>query len=107
MTYYEEDFENAILRDYLALDRTRLANERTLLSYFSSFIGVFAAGVGLIKFVDSEVFVAIGWVFTAMAPLLLALGIVRFFQLKKRLAMIRFKAPPEVTDEVRPLDGNR
>ena len=43
----EEEFysrEELILRDHLALDRTRLANERTLLSYLRTALMLMVAG---------------------------------------------------------------
>ena len=38
-----------ILRDVLAIDRTRLANERTLLAWFRTALMLFVTGVTLIK----------------------------------------------------------
>lgn len=38
-------FSHLILRDYLAVDRTRLANERTLLSYLRTGLTLVIAGV--------------------------------------------------------------
>ena len=38
--------------DKLALDRTHLANERTLLAYVRTFIGMLSAGIAILKVFD-------------------------------------------------------
>ena len=45
--------DEMILRDHLALDRTVLANERTLLAYLRIFIGSFSAGIAMVKLFDT------------------------------------------------------
>ena len=42
--YDDVNKDEMITRDYLALDRTELANSRTLLAYIRTAIAVFAAG---------------------------------------------------------------
>lgn len=44
--------DTLILRDWLALDRTKLANERTALAYVRTFIGMEGAALALIKLFD-------------------------------------------------------
>ncbi|GAA0226498.1 DUF202 domain-containing protein [Metaclostridioides mangenotii] len=88
MNHYENLLNKLILRDYLALDRTKLANERTLLSYFRSFVGTFVAGAGFIKFIGDVIFVCIGIVFIVSSPAILSIGIYRFFQVRKNLNSI-------------------
>jgi putative membrane protein len=41
--------ENLILRDHLAIDRTRLANERTLLSWLRTALMMLVSGITLLK----------------------------------------------------------
>lgn len=88
MTYYDKEFDEMIMRDFLALDRTRLANERTFLAYLRTFVGLFAAGVGLVKFVDSPVYVVIGYIFVAISPFIVAIGVARFLHTRRRLAAL-------------------
>ena len=45
---FENDKE-LILRDYLALERTRLANERTLFSYIRTSLYLLTAGIGIFQ----------------------------------------------------------
>ncbi len=47
--------EELIARDYLAADRTALANERTFLAYVRTALAIAAAGGSLIHFLDSLV----------------------------------------------------
>jgi putative membrane protein len=78
--------EEMILRDYLALDRTKLANERTLLAYIRTFIGLIASGIGLIEIIGMAWSLVLGIVFLALAPLSLFMGFVHYFRVKKKLA---------------------
>jgi len=53
MPYERLNEEDLILRDELSIDRTRQANERTLLAYPRSAIALVIAGVS-IKSIDEE-----------------------------------------------------
>ena len=77
-----------ILRDYLALDRTILANERTLLAYLRTFIGTFSAGIAMVKLLDIPLTTVIGYIFTAISPVFLVLGVVRYIQISRKLKTI-------------------
>jgi len=50
--YGFENKEQIILRDYLALERTRLANERTLFSYIRTSLYLFLGGIAFLQFKD-------------------------------------------------------
>ena len=45
--------QDLILRDYLAADRTALANETTFLAYLRTVLALVAGGVSLVHFFDS------------------------------------------------------
>ncbi|MCC5924783.1 MAG: DUF202 domain-containing protein [Crocinitomicaceae bacterium] len=75
--------EALILRDKLAIDRTVLANERTLLSYFRSFVVMISSGAAILKVELLEELETLGFVLVIIAPLLLLIGIVRYFQVRK------------------------
>lgn len=49
-----------ILRDVLAIDRTRLANERTLLAWLRTALMLFVTGVTLIKLFEGVVAMEVG-----------------------------------------------
>lgn len=63
--------EEMILRDWLALDRTVLANKRTFLAYSRTSIALLALGIAFVKLINHEFFEISGFV-------LMALGIVVF-----------------------------
>jgi putative membrane protein len=84
LSTYNSD-EEKILRDYLALDRTRLANERTLLAYLRTVIGLVASAIGLIELVNAGWANILGFVFLALAPVCLFFGILRFVKVKAKL----------------------
>jgi len=73
------------LTDVLALDRTRLANERTFLAYFRTFIVFLSSGFAILKLEILEDITSLGYVFLTIAPILLIIGITRFFYVKKRI----------------------
>ncbi|MBI2287499.1 MAG: DUF202 domain-containing protein [Chloroflexi bacterium] len=80
--------EELILRDYLAADRTSLANERTLLSYIRTSVALAAAGGSLIHFLTSLVADIGGGLLLALAAGILGVGFQRFLWYKRRLKNI-------------------
>lgn len=77
--------EELILRDYLAADRTALANERTLLSYIRTSVALAAAGGALIHFLGSLAADVGGGLLLALAAGILGWGLQRFIWYKRRL----------------------
>ncbi len=78
--------EEIILRDFLALERTRLANERTLLSYLRT--AVYMA-VATVAFLEMEQFAEIRWigyVTIALGIGFLLMGVLRFLMLRRSIA---------------------
>ena len=80
--------EDMILRDYLAYDRTVIANERTLLAYFRSALMLFATGVTLLKLIKEILYQFIGLFFIAISFVVFIFGLVRYFVLKNKLNRI-------------------
>jgi len=76
--------------DSLAIDRTKLANERTFLAYFRSFIVFISSGLAIIKLDTLEEIKELGYGLIAIAPILLAIGIARFFYLRKLIRKYYF-----------------
>lgn len=85
-----DDFTNEeriILRDHLALERTKLANERTLLSYLRASLYLFLGGSALIG-INHEVLGNLKWVGIAglfFSLLFFIIGVYRFIALKRHL----------------------
>ncbi len=83
--------EEIILRDYLAVDRTVLANERTFLSYVRTALAFAAGGVTLIHFFDSAYATVTGYVLLPMAAIVFVVGIQRFLYYRRRLRSVELK----------------
>jgi putative membrane protein len=66
----------------LALLRTRLANERTLLSYVRTALGLGAAGLGLVFLLEGPLTDAFGWMLVALGVAVLVFGVWRFVALR-------------------------
>ena len=71
--------------DALAIERTRLANERTFLAYFRSAIVFLSSGFAIVKIAALSEITDIGYFLMAIAPVLLIIGIYRFFYVKRHL----------------------
>lgn len=70
--YTEFQREDMILRDWLALDRTVLANKRTFLAYSRTAIAMAVLGIAFVKLIGHPFFEVAGFA-------LMSLGILVFF----------------------------
>lgn len=75
---FEKDHEQMILRDYLAVDRTMMANETSFMSYVRTALTLIAAGATLIKFFNEPTMQALGWGFVVVGGWLAFNGYNRF-----------------------------
>lgn len=80
-------FEQAefLLRDELAIDRTRLANERTFLAYIRSALALLIAGATIIHFADNTWFLLTGIACIPTGIAFAAIGTHRFLRLHRAL----------------------
>ena len=67
-----------ILRDELALDRTRLANDRTFLSFLRTSLTLLLAGRTIIHLVNEPLWQIFGWFLSILGPIILIAGILRY-----------------------------
>lgn len=91
-----------ILRDELAVDRTMLANERTLMAYLRSALTLFIAGVTFIHFFEYGMLFYMGIAFLPISVTTAILGIWRYRKMNKAILSIRGKfsdAPKEAQDQ--------
>lgn len=84
--YEEFRREEMILRDWLALDRTVLANKRTFLAYGRTSIALLALGIAFVKLIHHELFEISGFALMAIGGLVFLVGVREF-----SLNSIRFK----------------
>jgi inner membrane protein YidH len=91
---FTKDYQNKediILRDHLAMERTKLANERTLLSYLRTSLYLLLGGIALLGLKDFQDLKFLGYIALSLSALLIIVGTIRFLQLKKQLE--RFYVP--------------
>lgn len=78
--------QNLTLNDYLAIDRTVMANERTLLAYGRSALALVVVGGTCIKFFAAPWIQVVGGVLMAAGALLAGWGWHRYSRAKQLLA---------------------
>lgn len=82
----EKDTENElIVRDFLARQRTTLANDRTLLSYIRTSLYFLVSGTALFQVKGLNHIRNFGYVAFILSVIFLVVGIINFFKVKKRL----------------------
>lgn len=86
---YEKDHEQMILRDYLAVDRTLMANETSFMSYVRTALTLIAAGASLIKFFTEPTMQALGWAFIVVGGWLAIHGYNRFHKVDQILLRVK------------------
>lgn len=77
--------------EILAIQRTRLANERTFLAYFRSAIVFLSSGLAIMKISILQEITGIGYFFMVLAPILFIVGLSRFFYVRKQLKRMYYK----------------
>ncbi|MFQ3212978.1 MAG: putative membrane protein [Marivirga sp.] len=82
------DYQNdapIILRDFLALERTKLANERTLFSYIRTSLYLFIGGIGLLQLRNFEQLIWLAYSSVVISMFLLSFGLLRYIRFNKKL----------------------
>ncbi|MGV3640032.1 MAG: DUF202 domain-containing protein [Adhaeribacter sp.] len=77
--------ENIEIRDHLAMERTKLANERTLLSYLRTSMALVVAGFSLLQFFSNDVYKLAGLAFVPVGLVAGIYGIRRFMRKKQEI----------------------
>ena len=73
--------KNLILRDQLAIDRTRLANERTLLAWWRTALMMLVSGITLLKLFEGNIAIElIGGALIPVSLLTASWGTYRFWR---------------------------
>lgn len=85
MTDKSEIESQLILRDRLALERTRLANVRTLFSYVRTALYLLTAGIGVLQIKSISHLDGLAWVCIVAGIILFFSGFVCYFRMRKRL----------------------
>jgi putative membrane protein len=96
------DFKNKekiILNDYLALERTRLANERTFFSFLRTSLYLVLAGIAFFQLHEFEELTWLGFVSIFFGIVFFVTGIFTYFRLKNKLNKFYSQIPNEETEE--------
>ena len=80
-----EQSDEIILRDYLALERTKLANERTFLAYLRTSLYMLLGGIAILQLTGFENIRWIGFASLGLSAILVFIGIVRYSAIRARL----------------------
>jgi putative membrane protein len=80
--------EELILRDLLAIDRTKLANEATFLSYIRTAFALLLAGVTLLNIFHTVFGIVSGVIFILLCLVVLLVGYVRYKKLQASILEI-------------------
>jgi len=83
--------ETLIVRDFLARQRTKLANDRTLLAYIRTSLYFIVSGTALIKVNDLENVKGLGYFSFMISVILLIIGFINFFKLKRKLSKGKYE----------------
>ncbi|MEK8088465.1 DUF202 domain-containing protein [Thermithiobacillus plumbiphilus] len=90
-----------IIRDWLALDRTVLANERTFLAYGRTTLTLVISGLSFIKFFGHVVYSIIGYVFIAGGLSIFFFGLKRYRKMKKHYHLLSEIRDEELPEQIR------
>ncbi len=71
--------------EFLAKIRTDLANERTFLAYFRTFVVTLSSGLALLNVEILSNLRSLGIALTAISPIILIIGIIRFYTVKIKI----------------------
>ena len=80
--------EQMILRDWLALDRTVLANKRTFLAYGRTAMALFALGIAFVRLIHHEFFEISGFVLMALGIVIFIIGTREYFANAARFKLL-------------------
>lgn len=84
--------EEIKLNDYLALERTRLANERTLFSYIRTSLYLTLGGIAFLQMQDFKNIKWLAPICFLLSIVILITGIVKYISMKNRLK--EYYTPP-------------
>lgn len=84
--------QKIILRDYLSIERTRLANERTLLSYIRSSLYLLLGSIAFYQLKEFSNFRYLALTALIFSGIFLVIGVYRFILLKRSLKNLYYTA---------------
>ena len=95
-----ENKEEILLRDHLAIERTRLSNERTLLAYTRTSLYLVLAGIAFLGMDGLKEMKLVGFISLLLSIIIILIGITRFFQLKAQIRKMYYPLLRKPLEEV-------
>ena len=86
ITKYAFMNKDLVLREYLAIERTKLANETALLAYVRTGLYFLVAGSSLGHLIDSNFWRIADDPLIIIGLIIMVIGVVRYFRLRKSIA---------------------
>lgn len=77
--------DEKLVREHLAMERTKLANERTLLSYIKASLYLLLGGLALLQIKEYENVKWIGYTALFICVIFVIIGISRYIALERKL----------------------
>jgi putative membrane protein len=93
--------DEELIREHLALERTKLANERTLLSYIRASLYLLIGGIALIQVKEYPNLLWVGYVALFICVLFILVGISRYVVLDRKLN--KLLEPDNEDDDDKPI----
>ena len=76
------------LNDLLTVEMTYLSNERSLLAYMRTFMVFLSSGIAILQIKSLIKVLYLGYFFIGLSILILIVGVIRFFKVKKNVKNI-------------------
>lgn len=92
-TMLRDHYKRVPISDALAAERTLLAAERTLLAYVRTAFAMVVVGLSGSQFLEDRLLVTLGYFFSFLSAVVLAVGVLRFVQ-SRRATLRVLERPP-------------
>ncbi len=89
LSAYDGNHDDMILRDYLAIDRTILSNERTFLGYIRTTLTMIVVGISLVKLFNTSLTTLVGTMFFMGGFAFFIVGYSRYREMKSMVKKLR------------------
>ncbi|HAA13558.1 MAG TPA: hypothetical protein DCE41_18445 [Cytophagales bacterium] len=95
----QEAHPEIILRDFLAIDRTRLANQRTLLSFLRTGLYLFVTALAVWKVDFLEDLAFLTGILIGLGAITMLVGVINYFTMRKKIAR-HYQVSPKAKGEL-------
>lgn len=98
--------KDLVLREYLAIERTKLANERTLLTYIRTGLYFLVAGSTIGHLIETAFWNLMGSPIIIIGVVIMAFGFIRFFRVARVIEKSRKNVGNASIDFIRSIKGD-